>query len=215
MTSSPVARSPRETPSARCCSDPAEPLSRGFPAPPRVWAHAGLLRPGHRLRMVRSCALLDRCSWRPVGRAGWRLVGPNDGAKRPRHETRDDEEERDGESTLGHSICPARAQEGAGLYYHGDPHDRTRFGGQRRHHPAHDVAAVDVLAPLLRPEQPRDIPGPHLVNSVLLRPLPYEDSSELARVWGRFLPESGFDFKSLSRRRGLSPAAPQLFPARR
>ena len=40
-----------------------------------------------------------------------------------------------------------------------------------RHHPAHDVAAVDVhddvevvIAPLLRPEQPRDIPGPHLVR---------------------------------------------------
>ena len=39
-----------------------------------------------------------------------------------------------------------------------------------RHHPAHDVAAVDVhddvevvIAPLLRPEQPRDIPG-HLVR---------------------------------------------------
>ena len=39
------------------------------------------------------------------------------------------------------------------------------------HHPAHDVAAVDVhddvevvIAPLLRPEQPRDIPGPHLVR---------------------------------------------------
>ena len=37
-----------------------------------------------------------------------------------------------------------------------------------------------------------------VVNSVLLRPLPYEDSSELARVWGRFLPESGFDFPYFS-----------------
>jgi putative ABC transport system permease protein len=33
-----------------------------------------------------------------------------------------------------------------------------------------------------------------VVNGVLLRPLPYADSDELTRVWGRFLPESGFDF---------------------
>jgi len=33
-----------------------------------------------------------------------------------------------------------------------------------------------------------------VVNGVLLRPLPYEEPEELTRVWGRFLPESGFDF---------------------
>ena len=40
-----------------------------------------------------------------------------------------------------------------------------------RHHPSHDVAAEDVhddvevvIAPLPRPQQPRDIPGPHLVR---------------------------------------------------
>ena len=37
-----------------------------------------------------------------------------------------------------------------------------------------------------------------VVNGVLLRPLPYEDSTELARVWSRFLPESGFDFPYFS-----------------
>ena len=44
-----------------------------------------------------------------------------------------------------------------------------------RHHPAHDVAAVDVhddvevvIAPLLRPEQPRDIPGPHWFGAVAI-----------------------------------------------
>ncbi len=33
-----------------------------------------------------------------------------------------------------------------------------------------------------------------VVNGVLVRPLAYEDSSELLRVFSRFLPESGFDF---------------------
>ena len=33
-----------------------------------------------------------------------------------------------------------------------------------------------------------------IINRVLLRPLPYADSHELVRVWGRFDPESGFDF---------------------
>lgn len=33
-----------------------------------------------------------------------------------------------------------------------------------------------------------------IINSVLLRPLPYADSDELVRVYGRFDPESGFDF---------------------
>jgi putative ABC transport system permease protein len=33
-----------------------------------------------------------------------------------------------------------------------------------------------------------------IINRVLLRPLPYADSQELVRVWGRFDPESGFDF---------------------
>lgn len=33
-----------------------------------------------------------------------------------------------------------------------------------------------------------------VVHGVLLRPLPYDDPGELTRVWGRFLPESGFDF---------------------
>ena len=182
-----------------------------------------------------------------------------------------------------------------------------------RHHPAHDVAAVDVhddvevvIAPLLRPEQPRDIPGPHLVRRrghqlgllVLgmgaLRPAflnraprrPEHDTScvrctgrplrraawppprrvsgprtapntacrrprlvpsrsmpgrasggaAVARLMGlddgttsigrprgprtrgftpTCLASSSAAFKSLSRRRGLSPAAPQLFPARR
>jgi putative ABC transport system permease protein len=37
-----------------------------------------------------------------------------------------------------------------------------------------------------------------VVNGVLLRPLPYTDSDELTRVWGRFLPESGFDFPYFS-----------------
>ncbi len=37
-----------------------------------------------------------------------------------------------------------------------------------------------------------------VVNGVLLRPLPYEDSSELTRVWDRFLPESGLDFPYFS-----------------
>lgn len=37
-----------------------------------------------------------------------------------------------------------------------------------------------------------------VVNGVLLRPLAYEDPSELVRVWGRFLPESGFDFPYFS-----------------
>ena len=33
-----------------------------------------------------------------------------------------------------------------------------------------------------------------VVNGVLLKPLPYEDSDELTQVFGRFLPVSGFDF---------------------
>ena len=33
-----------------------------------------------------------------------------------------------------------------------------------------------------------------VVNGVLLRPLPYEESDRLVAVWGRFDPESGFDF---------------------
>lgn len=33
-----------------------------------------------------------------------------------------------------------------------------------------------------------------VVNTVLLRPLPYDDADRLVRVWGRFDPESGFDF---------------------
>ena len=33
-----------------------------------------------------------------------------------------------------------------------------------------------------------------VLNGVLLRPLPYDEPDELTRVWGRFLPESGFDF---------------------
>ena len=33
-----------------------------------------------------------------------------------------------------------------------------------------------------------------VVNGVLLRPLPYEQSDRLVMVWGRFDPESGFDF---------------------
>ena len=32
------------------------------------------------------------------------------------------------------------------------------------------------------------------VHGVLLRPLPYADSDRLVMVWGRFDPESGFDF---------------------
>lgn len=33
-----------------------------------------------------------------------------------------------------------------------------------------------------------------VVSGVLLRPLPYLESDRLVRVWGRFVPESGFDF---------------------
>jgi putative ABC transport system permease protein len=33
-----------------------------------------------------------------------------------------------------------------------------------------------------------------VVNGVLLRPLPYPESERLVNVWGRFDPESGFDF---------------------
>ncbi|HVH54755.1 MAG TPA: ABC transporter permease, partial [Vicinamibacterales bacterium] len=33
-----------------------------------------------------------------------------------------------------------------------------------------------------------------VVNGVLLRPLPFEESDRLVAVWGRFDPESGFDF---------------------
>lgn len=33
-----------------------------------------------------------------------------------------------------------------------------------------------------------------VVNGVLLEPLPYRDADRLVAVWGRFLPESGFDF---------------------
>jgi len=33
-----------------------------------------------------------------------------------------------------------------------------------------------------------------VVNAVLLRPLPFEEPHELVNVWGRFDPESGFDF---------------------
>ena len=91
-TYSPVGRSRRESPLANACSDPAGPFSRRLPASPRVWAQEGLLRPGHRLRMGRSSALLVGGDRRPDCRVMWRLVGPNDGAERPRHETRDEEE---------------------------------------------------------------------------------------------------------------------------
>jgi putative ABC transport system permease protein len=37
-----------------------------------------------------------------------------------------------------------------------------------------------------------------VVNGVLIEPLPYEEPDELVRVWGRFLPESGFDFPYFS-----------------
>ncbi|MBA2303767.1 MAG: ABC transporter permease, partial [Acidobacteria bacterium] len=37
-----------------------------------------------------------------------------------------------------------------------------------------------------------------IVNGVLLRPLPYGESERLVRVWGRFDPESGFDFPEFS-----------------
>ena len=37
-----------------------------------------------------------------------------------------------------------------------------------------------------------------VVNAVLLRPLPYPDADRLVRVWGRFDPESGFDFARFS-----------------
>ena len=33
-----------------------------------------------------------------------------------------------------------------------------------------------------------------VVNGVLLNPLPYPNADRLVGVWGRFLPESGFDF---------------------
>ena len=33
-----------------------------------------------------------------------------------------------------------------------------------------------------------------VINAVLLKPLPYESSEDLVAVWGRFDPESGFDF---------------------
>ena len=59
---------------------------------------------------------------------------------------------------------------GAGRHASGSSAGSTGRPGpsspRSRHHPAHDVAAVDVhddvevvIAPLLRPEQPRDIPG--------------------------------------------------------
>ncbi|MCZ6916909.1 MAG: ADOP family duplicated permease [Gemmatimonadetes bacterium] len=37
-----------------------------------------------------------------------------------------------------------------------------------------------------------------VVNGVLLNPLPYPDADRLIGVWGRFLPESGFDFPRFS-----------------
>jgi putative ABC transport system permease protein len=37
-----------------------------------------------------------------------------------------------------------------------------------------------------------------VVDGVLLRPLPYPDSDRLVNVWGRFDPESGFDFPQFS-----------------
>lgn len=37
-----------------------------------------------------------------------------------------------------------------------------------------------------------------VVNGVLLRPLPYPEAERLVSVWGRFLPESGFDFPQFS-----------------
>jgi predicted permease len=37
-----------------------------------------------------------------------------------------------------------------------------------------------------------------VVRGVLLRPLPYPESDRLVAVWGRFLPESGFDFPQFS-----------------
>ncbi len=36
-----------------------------------------------------------------------------------------------------------------------------------------------------------------VVNGVLLKPLPYDESDRLIRVWGRFDPESGFDFPQI------------------
>ena len=40
-----------------------------------------------------------------------------------------------------------------------------------------------------------------VVNGVLLRPLPFAEPHDLVSVWGRFLPESGFDFPEF----GLAP----------
>jgi putative ABC transport system permease protein len=37
-----------------------------------------------------------------------------------------------------------------------------------------------------------------VVNGVLIRALPYPDSDRLVAIWGRFLPESGFDFPQFS-----------------
>lgn len=37
-----------------------------------------------------------------------------------------------------------------------------------------------------------------VVDGVVLRPLPYQDSDRLVRVYGRFDPESGFDFPQFS-----------------
>ena len=37
-----------------------------------------------------------------------------------------------------------------------------------------------------------------VVNGVLLRPLPYDESDQLVAVWSRFLPVSGFDFNQFA-----------------
>ena len=37
-----------------------------------------------------------------------------------------------------------------------------------------------------------------VVNGVVLRPLPFEESDRLVAIWGRFDPESGFDFPQFS-----------------